>query len=74
MELNFTMESSYLTPCIYDEYFEVRDGYNKSANLLGVFCGRNISVIVRSSGHQQKTQFYRYCPLKLLTETILRCS
>ena len=50
VELNFTMESSYLTPCIDDEYIEVRDGYNESANLLGVFCGRNISVIVRSSG------------------------
>ena len=49
MELNFTMQSSYLTPCIGDEYIEVRDGYNESANLLGVFCGRNISVIVRSS-------------------------
>ena len=50
VELNLTMESSYLTPCIDDEYIEVRDGYNKSANLLGVFCGGNISVIVRSSG------------------------
>ncbi|CAH3165141.1 unnamed protein product, partial [Pocillopora meandrina] len=48
LELNFIMESSYLTPCIDDEYIEVRDGYNWSANLLGVFCGRNISVIVRS--------------------------
>ncbi|CAH3165135.1 unnamed protein product, partial [Pocillopora meandrina] len=48
VELNFTVESSYLTPCIDDKYLEVRDGYNKSANLLGVFCGRNISVIVRS--------------------------
>ena len=50
VELNFTMQSLYPTPCIYDEYLEVRDGYNKSANLLGVFCGRSISVIVRSSG------------------------
>ena len=50
VELNFTMESSYLTPYIYDEYLEVRDGYNKSANLLGVFCGGNISVVMRSSG------------------------
>ena len=50
VELNFTMESSYLTPYIYNEYLEVRDGYNKSANLLGVFCGGSISVIVRSSG------------------------
>ncbi|CAH3158165.1 unnamed protein product, partial [Pocillopora meandrina] len=61
VELNFTMESSSLTPCIYDEYMEVRDGYNESANLLGVFCGRNISVIVRSSGHNlwiRKSAYY----------------
>ena len=61
VELNFTMESSYLTPCIDDEYIEVRDGYNKSANLLGVFCGRNISVIVRSSGQNlwiRKSAYY----------------
>ena len=50
VELNFTMQSLYPTPCISDQYLEVRDGYNKSANLLGEFCGRNISVIVRSSG------------------------
>ncbi|CAH3165144.1 unnamed protein product, partial [Pocillopora meandrina] len=46
VELNFTMQSLYPTPCIYDQYLEVRDGYNKSANLLGEFCGRNISVIM----------------------------
>ena len=39
VELNFTMQSLYPTPCIYDQYLEVRDGYNKSANLLGEFCG-----------------------------------
>ena len=50
VELNLAMESSYLTPCIDDKYLEVRDGYNKSANLLGVFCGGNMSVIFRSSG------------------------
>ena len=50
VELNLTMESLYLIPCIDDKYLEVRDGYNKSANLLGVFCGRNNSVIVRSRG------------------------
>ncbi|CAH3140138.1 unnamed protein product, partial [Pocillopora meandrina] len=48
VEMNFAMQSLYPTPCIYDQYLEVRDGYNKSANLLGEFCGRNISVIVRS--------------------------
>ena len=50
VELNFSLETSHGTPCIDDMYLEVRDGYSKSANLLGVFCGRNISGIVRSSG------------------------
>ena len=38
VELNFTMQSSYLTPCIGDEYIEVRDGYNESANLVVYWC------------------------------------
>ena len=50
VELNFTLKTSYPTPCIDDMYLEVRDGNNESSNLLGVFCGRNISGIVRSSG------------------------
>ena len=50
VELNFSLETSHATPCIDDMYLEVRDGYNKSANLLGVFCGGNISVVMRSSG------------------------
>ena len=50
VELNFTLKTSHAYPCIDDVYLEVRDGYNESSNLLGVFCGRNISGIVRSSG------------------------
>ena len=50
VELNFSLETSHGTPCIDDMYLEVRDGYNKSANLLCVFCGGNMSVIFRSSG------------------------
>ena len=50
VELNFTLKISYPTPCIDDMYLEVRDGNNESSNLLGVFCGSNISGIVRSSG------------------------
>ena len=50
MELNFSLGTSHATPCIDNMYLEVRDGYNKSANLLGVFCGGNISVVMRSSG------------------------
>ena len=61
VELNLTMESSYVTPCIDDKYLEVRDGYNKSANLLGVFCGGNNSVVMRSSGQNlwiRKSGYY----------------
>ena len=50
MEITFTLETLYPTPCIHDMYLEVRDGNNKSASLLGKFCGRNFSTIVRSSG------------------------
>ena len=50
VEINFTMETDHPSPCINDMYLEVRDGYNQSANLLGVFCGRNIASILRSSG------------------------
>ena len=50
VEINFTMETDHPFPCIDDMYLEVRDGYNQSANLLGVFCGRNIAGILRSSG------------------------
>ncbi|PFX13920.1 hypothetical protein AWC38_SpisGene21961 [Stylophora pistillata] len=51
VELNFTLETSDEIPCIDDDmYLEFRDGYDGSANLLGRFCGRNISGIVRSSG------------------------
>ncbi|CAH3139380.1 unnamed protein product, partial [Pocillopora meandrina] len=44
VELSFTLKTSNPTPCIDDMYLEVRDGYNKSSSILGVFCGRNISV------------------------------
>ena len=57
-------------PCADEEYLEIRDGYNQSGNLLGVFCGRNIrDVTVRSSGqnvwlkfspHRRHWQFSRY--------------
>ena len=63
VELNFSLETSHAAPCIDDMYLEVRDGYNKSANLLGVFCGRSISGIVRSSGQSLwlgKTDKFNY--------------
>ena len=38
-------------PCADEEYLEIRDGYNQSGNLLGVFCGRRVPRFkLRSSG------------------------
>ena len=45
------------TPCIEEQFLEVRDGHNESANLLGIFCGGYTTAVVRSSG--------RYMWLKL---------
>ena len=63
VELSFTLKTSNPTPCIDDMYLEVRDGYNKSSSILGVFCGRNISGVVRSSGQSlwlRKSDTFNY--------------
>ena len=65
VEMNFTMSSVWFspTPCIDDIYLEVRDGYDQSANLLGVFCGTYVAGIVRSSGQNmwlRKTDEFYY--------------
>ena len=53
--LDYTLPGA---PCADEEYLEIRDGYNQSGNLLGVFCGRYISgVTVRSSGHNVWLRF-----------------
>ena len=52
MELKFTMRSYRWNPrpCLQDDYLEIRDGNNRSANVLGVFCGVHKTTVVRSSG------------------------
>ena len=59
IELLFYLPSdSPGAPCADEEYLEIRDGYNQSGNLLGVFCGRFIrDVTVRSSGHNVWLRF-----------------
>ncbi|PFX15442.1 Bone morphogenetic protein 1, partial [Stylophora pistillata] len=37
-------------PCADEEYIEIRDDHNQSANLLGVYCGYHVTAIRRSSG------------------------
>ena len=59
IKLGFSLPSDLPgAPCADEEYLEIRDGYNQSGNLLGVFCGRYISgVTVRSSGHNVWLRF-----------------
>ena len=58
MELNFTMRSDYKSPCLWDEYLEIRDGNNQAANVLGVFCGDYKTAVVRSSGRYLWLRFF----------------
>ena len=45
-------------PCADEEYLEIRDGYNQSGNLLGVFCGRYVPRSkLRSSGQNMWLRF-----------------
>ena len=45
-------------PCADEEYLEIRDGYNQSGNLLGVFCGRRVPRFkLRSSGQNMWLKF-----------------
>ena len=45
-------------PCADEEYLEIRDGYNQSENLLGVFCGRDVPRFkLRSSGQNMWLRF-----------------
>ena len=45
-------------PCADEEYLEIRDGYNQSGNLLGVFCGRYVPHCkLRSSGESMWLRF-----------------
>ena len=61
VEMVFIMRCTALQCCIDDEYLEVRDGRNQSANLLGTFCGRPqrlIAGVVRSSGRYMWLKFF----------------
>ena len=64
-------------PCADEEYLEIRDGYNQSGNLLGVFCGRYVRRFkLRSSGqnmwlrfsphHRYRLRYFRYYEGKAL--------
>ena len=56
LELYTPFDSSG-APCADEEYLEIRDGYNQSGNLLGVFCGRYVRINLRSSGQNMWLRF-----------------
>ena len=60
VELKFTMRSYWWNPrpCLQDNYLEIRDGNNRSANVLGVFCGNLKTALVRSSGRYLWLSFF----------------
>ena len=54
----YTPLDSLGAPCADEEYLEIRDGYNQSGNLLGVFCGRYVPRFkLRSSGQNMWLRF-----------------
>ncbi|XP_022810542.1 slit homolog 1 protein-like [Stylophora pistillata] len=61
VEIRFSIWKPYRlpgVPCADEEYLEILDGYNQSANLLGVFCGRITPYFtLRSSGHNMWLRF-----------------
>nr|XP_058955675.1 leucine-rich repeat-containing G-protein coupled receptor 5-like isoform X5 [Pocillopora verrucosa] len=68
-------------PCADEEYLEIRDGYNQSGNLLGVFCGRYVPhFTLRSNGqntwlrfssnHRYRLFYPRYYEGKALSATV----
>ena len=52
MEMTITFGEDFgFWPCYLDVYFEIRDGLNQSANLVGLFCDfHNKGYVFRSSG------------------------
>ena len=61
VEIELGLELEYDSPgapCADEEYLEIRDGYNQSGNLLGVFCGRDVPRFkLRSSGQNMWLRF-----------------
>ena len=75
--LDYTLPGA---PCADEEYLEIRDGYNQSGNLLGVFCGRYVPhFTLRSNGqntwlrfsfnHRYRLFYPRYYEGKALSAT-----
>ena len=65
MELTISSRMDHgILPCFLGIYFEIRDGLNQSANLLGILCGAFIKErVFRSTGHNMYLKFHKHPPL-----------
>lgn len=60
VEMTITFRSDFGSlPCIYSVYFEVRDGLNQSANLLGMICETKEHAF-RSSGQNMYLKLHNH--------------
>ena len=58
MTISFRIDFGIL-PCLLGTYFEIRDGLNQSANLLGILCETFTKEhVFRSSGHNMYLKFH----------------
>ena len=65
MELTISSRVDHgILPCFFGIYFEIRDGLNQSANLLGILCEASTKErVYRSSGHNMYLKFHKLPPL-----------
>ncbi|KAJ7375790.1 Tolloid-like protein 2, partial [Desmophyllum pertusum] len=61
VEMTFTFPIDLGSGCFLGVYFEIHDGLNQSANLLGVFCGfhEDKEYVFRSSGRHMWLKYHR---------------
>ena len=63
MTISFRVDHG-IFPCLLGTYFEIRDGLNQSANLLGNLCEAFTKErVFRSSGHNMYLKFHENEPL-----------
>ena len=62
MELTISSRMDHgILLCFVGIYFEIRDGLNQSANLLGILCEAFIKErVFRSSGHNMYLKFHKH--------------
>jgi len=58
MTITFRLDFGFVN-CLFGEYFEIQDGLNQSANLLGILCETYAKgYVFRSSGQNMWLKFH----------------